>query len=173
MPEFRSVLALPLAVAFAAFLLPVAAHGSCYKPLCCTYPPVQGTTHIESVSPQVALPGVTRVYIEGYCFGDSQGSGSIKLNGEPMTDIVFWTDAEIAFRPLLDATSGNLAVTSSSYGSDSTALEHFHVLCSVLGAKKEALAIGPGNGLKGDLGRPKQLLFCARSVAAQDLFDLA
>jgi hypothetical protein len=63
------------------------------------------------------------VYIQGYCFGDSQGNGSIKLNGELMTDIVFWTDAEIAFRPLLDAVSGNLVVASSSYGSDSTALE--------------------------------------------------
>jgi len=51
------------------------------------------------------------------------GTGSITLNGEPMTDIVFWTDAEIAFRPLLDANSGNLVVNSQSYGSDSTANE--------------------------------------------------
>jgi hypothetical protein len=26
-------------------------------------------------------------------------------------------------------------------------LEHFHLLCSVLGAKKEAFAVGAGNGL--------------------------
>ena len=31
-------------------------------------------------------------------------------------------------------------------------LQHFHLLCSVLGAKKEALAVGGGNGLKGGLG---------------------
>jgi hypothetical protein len=31
-------------------------------------------------------------------------------------------------------------------------LEHFHLLCSVSGATKEALAVGSGNGLKGDLG---------------------
>lgn len=123
MPSYRSASATLLAVAFAAFLFPVAAHATCYEPLCCTYPPIQGTTHIESISPQVALPGVTIVYIEGYCFGDPPAIGSITLNGEAVTDIVFWTDAEIAFRPPLDATSGNLVVTSSSYGSDSTALE--------------------------------------------------
>lgn len=114
MPRFRWVLAPLIVVGFAAFLFPVAAHGSCYQPLCCAYPPVTGTTHIVSVSPQVALPGATVVYIQGYCFGDSQGGGSIKLNGEPMTDIAFWTDAEIAFRPLLDATSGKLEVISQS-----------------------------------------------------------
>lgn len=123
MARLRSMWAPLLVVAFAAFLFPAAACGSCYEPPCCTYPPVQGTTHIESVSPQVALPGVTRVYIEGYCFGDSQGNGSITLNGEVMTDIVFWTDAEIEFIPPDDATSGNLVVTSSSYGSDSTTKE--------------------------------------------------
>jgi hypothetical protein len=65
------------------------------EPLCCTYAPVQGTTHIESVSPQVGLPGVALVYVQGYCFGDTKGIGSIILNCEPMIDIVFWTDAEI------------------------------------------------------------------------------
>jgi hypothetical protein len=34
-------------------------------------------------------------------------------------------------------------------------LEHFHLLCIVLGAKKEAFAIGAGNRVKGALGRPK------------------
>jgi hypothetical protein len=114
MPRFRWVMALLLVVVFAPILLPVPAHATCYEPLCCTYPPVTGTTHIVSVSPQVALPGVTVVYIQGYCFGDTQGTGSITLNGEPMTDIVFWTDAEIAFRPPFDAASGNLVVTSQS-----------------------------------------------------------
>lgn len=84
MARFRSASALLFFLAFAAFLFPLSAHGTCYEPLCCTYPPVTGTTHIESVSPQVALPGVTAVYIQGYCFGDSQGSGSITVNGEPM-----------------------------------------------------------------------------------------
>ena len=84
MARFPSASALLLFLAFAAFLFPLSAQGTCYEPLCCTYPPVTGTTHIESVSPQVALPGVTVVYIQGYCFGDSKGSGSIILNGEPM-----------------------------------------------------------------------------------------
>jgi hypothetical protein len=42
-------------------------------------------------------------------------------------------------------------------------LEHFHLLCSVLGAKKEAFAVGAGNGLKGNLGRQEQLLVRAGS----------
>lgn len=77
--------------------IPVSCGGPRYllPPLCCTYPPVTGTTHIVSVSPQVALPGATVVYIQGYCFGDSKGRGSITFNGEPITDIVFWTDSEI------------------------------------------------------------------------------
>ena len=52
-------------------------------------------------------------------------------------------------------------------------LEHFHLLCSVSGAKKEAFAIGAGNGLKGGFGRPQQVRFRTRSAAAQSLFDLA
>jgi len=52
-------------------------------------------------------------------------------------------------------------------------LDHFHLLCSVSGAKKEAFAIGAGNGVKGGLGRLKQFLFRTRSVAAHGLFDLA
>jgi hypothetical protein len=52
-------------------------------------------------------------------------------------------------------------------------LEYLHLLCSGLGAKKEALAVGCGNGLNGGLGGQKQLLVGAGSVAAQDLFDLA
>ncbi|HET9179353.1 MAG TPA: hypothetical protein VFQ24_13430 [Terriglobia bacterium] len=126
MPRFRSVSAPLLVVAFAAFLFPVAAHATCYEPLCCTLP-VTGTTHIESISPQVALPGVTVVYIKGYCFGDTQGTGSIKLvdpvtgnTQTTITDILFWTDAEIAFRVPFDAISDKLVVNSQSYGSDDT-----------------------------------------------------
>jgi IPT/TIG domain len=114
---FSPVLLVPL-----IFLFSLAARGTCYGPGN-YYPPVQGTTHIESISPQVALPGVTPVFIQGYCFGDGRGSGSITLSGETMTNIVFWTDAEIEFIPPFDATSGNLVVTSSSYGSDSSANE--------------------------------------------------
>ena len=84
MARFPSASALLLFLAFAAFLFPLSAQGTCYEPLCCTYPPVTGTTHIESVSPQVALPGVTVVYIQGDCFGDPQGSGSITLYGKVM-----------------------------------------------------------------------------------------
>lgn len=120
----RVVQTVPFLVALAAFLFPVAARAACYQPGN-SYPPVQGSTHIESISPQVALAGITPVYIQGYCFGDTQGTGGITLNGEvvPATNIVFWTDAEIEFIPPLDSQSGDLVVTSSSYGSDSSADE--------------------------------------------------
>ncbi len=39
-------------------------------------------------------------------------------------------------------------------------------------AKKDALAIGGGERLRGALGRPEQLVFGARSVPAQDLLVL-
>ena len=52
-------------------------------------------------------------------------------------------------------------------------LEHFHLVCSVLGAKKEAFAIGAGNRVEGTIGRPKQFFFRPGSVAAHGLFDLA
>ena len=43
--------------------------------------PQPGFPHIESVSPQVALPDVTVVYIEGCCFGDPPAIESIILYG--------------------------------------------------------------------------------------------
>jgi hypothetical protein len=52
-------------------------------------------------------------------------------------------------------------------------LEHFHLLCSVSGAKKEAFAVCRGNGLEGLFRCPQQLFVGPGSVAAQDLFDLA
>src|ERR1017187_9736915 len=52
-------------------------------------------------------------------------------------------------------------------------LEHLHLSCSVLGAKKEPLAVGGRDGLEGGFGGQKQLLVGTGSVAAQDLFDLA
>ncbi|HEV2386228.1 MAG TPA: IPT/TIG domain-containing protein [Candidatus Acidoferrales bacterium] len=118
----RKPLLLLFPSAMLIFLVSPVALATCHKPGQ-TYPPVQGTTHIESVSPQVGLAGVARVYIQGYCFADGQGTGSVTLNGETVTNIVTWTDAEIEFIPPLDATTGNLVVTSASYGSDSTANE--------------------------------------------------
>jgi len=52
-------------------------------------------------------------------------------------------------------------------------LEHFHLSCSVSGAKKEAFAVCDGNGLEGLFRCPQQLVVAPGSVAAQDLFDLA
>jgi hypothetical protein len=52
-------------------------------------------------------------------------------------------------------------------------LEHFHLLCSVSGAKKEAFAVCDGNGLESLFRCTKQLFVGPGSVAAQDLFDLA
>lgn len=46
MPRFSSLLALLLFLASAVFLFPLTAHATCYEPLCCTYPPIQGSTHI-------------------------------------------------------------------------------------------------------------------------------
>ena len=60
-----------------------------------------------------------------------------------------------------------LALIADYHSERTRSLEHFHLLCSVLGAKKEAFAIGAGNRVKGALGRPQQFLFGARSVAAQ------
>jgi hypothetical protein len=56
---------------------------------------------------------------------------------------------------------------------DVRVLEQFHLLYSVSGAKKEALAVRDGNRLKGGSGRPQELFAGTGSVAAQDLFDLA
>jgi len=52
-------------------------------------------------------------------------------------------------------------------------LEHFHLSCSVSGAKKEAFAVCGGNGLEGLFSCTQQLFVSPGSVAAQDLFDLA
>jgi len=52
-------------------------------------------------------------------------------------------------------------------------LEHFHLLCSVSGAKKEASAVCEGNGLEGLFRCTQQLFVGPGSVAAEDLFDLA
>jgi len=52
-------------------------------------------------------------------------------------------------------------------------LEHFHVSCSVSGAKKEAFAVCDGNRLEGLFRCTQQLFVGPGSVPAQDLFDLA
>ena len=46
-----------------------------------------------------------------------------------------------------------------------SALKHFHLLCSVSSAKKETLAIGGGDGLKGAFRRQEQLGVVAACVA--------
>jgi IPT/TIG domain len=85
---------------------------------CSSYP-----TIIESITPQAAIAGVTKVYVLGTCFGDTQGSGSVTIDGTLVTDILIWSDGEIVFTVPLFATSGNLVVTSDSYGSDTSANE--------------------------------------------------
>lgn len=64
---------------------------------------------------------MTTVYVEGYCFGDS--IGSVTVGGVQVTKFKFWKDYEIAFTLPYNATSGNLVVTSQSYGSDSSEKE--------------------------------------------------
>jgi hypothetical protein len=100
------------------FLLPSAA-SACAEPG--IFPAVPWTTHIESITPQAGIAGITYVYVEGYCFGDSPGS--ITVGGAVVTDIVFWTDYEIEFQLPGNATTGDLVVTASSYGSDDSAKE--------------------------------------------------
>ena len=81
-----------------------------------TYPTV-----IESIEPQAAVAGVTKVYVLGQCFGDNPGA--LTVNGTPVTDFSLWSDGEIVITVPFTATSGNLVVTSSNYGSDSSANE--------------------------------------------------
>ncbi len=79
---------------------------------------------INGVSPQVGIAGITYVYINGYCFGSS--AGTITLNGETMIDVPIWNDAEIEFQLPFDATSGDLVVTTTCCGADSTQIESQH-----------------------------------------------
>jgi hypothetical protein len=109
-------------LALLTFLFPSRA-GSCQMPCYSCYPAPLGTTHIVGISPQVGIAGITYVYVNGYCFGDSQGSGTVTVNGEAMTTITNWSDAEIIFELPFDAQSGDLKVISSSYGSDDSASE--------------------------------------------------
>jgi hypothetical protein len=97
---------------------------ACAEPLTSTYPSVPWTTHIQSITPQVGLAGITEVYVQGYCFGDSVGS--ISIGGVAVTDIKSWADDEIEFVVPWNATTGDLVVTSNStqdYGSDDSASE--------------------------------------------------
>jgi IPT/TIG domain len=84
---------------------------------CSSYPAT-----IESITPQAGIAGVTQVYVLGTCFGDSQGTGSVKINGTP-ADVSTWSDGEIVFTVPVTATTGNLVVTSDSDGYDSSAKE--------------------------------------------------
>ena len=52
-------------------------------------------------------------------------------------------------------------------------IEHFHKSCSVFGVKKEALAVGGGNGLQGSVAGLEQFTVRTGSLAAQDLLYLA
>src|SRR6266581_4266022 len=53
------------------------------------------------------------------------------------------------------------------------ALEQFHKSYSELSAKKEAVAVGDGNGLEGDFAGQEQGVFRTGSKAAQGLLDFA
>ncbi len=52
-------------------------------------------------------------------------------------------------------------------------LKRFRLSCTVPSGKKEVFAVGDGKGLEGVFCRPEQLFVGSRSVAAEDLFDLA
>jgi len=84
---------------------------------CSSYP-----TTIESITPQAGIAGVTQVYVLGTCFGDTQGTGSVTVDGKP-ADVSVWSDGEIVFTVPVTATTGHLVVTSNSNGYDSSALE--------------------------------------------------
>ena len=76
-----------------------------------------------------------------------------------------------ASRSLVQST--HLASQPNCTRGRSSRLENIHLLCSVSGAKKEAFAVGDGNGLEGLFRCAQQLFVAPGSVAAQDLFDLA
>lgn len=78
-------------------------------------------TIIESIEPQAAIAGVTKVYVLGQCFGDDPGT--LTINGTAVTNFILWSDGEIVFTVPFTATTGNLVVASSSHGSDSSANE--------------------------------------------------
>lgn len=84
---------------------------------CSSYP-----TTIESITPQAGIAGVTQVYVLGTCFGDTQGTGTVTINGT-QAEVSLWSDGEIVFTVPFTATTGHLVVTSNSNGYDSSALE--------------------------------------------------
>lgn len=104
----------------AAVVLALALFPRLCQAFCCP----QCSTTIESISPQVAIAGVTRVYVLGSCFGDTQGSGSVTINGTsvPAANFLFWADGELAFTVPFTASSGPLVITSGN-GSDSSTNE--------------------------------------------------
>jgi hypothetical protein len=71
---------------------------------------------------------------------------------------------------VIPSAARNLSAVSADWHEG---LEHFHKSCSVFGVKKEAFAVGSGNGSEGSLGGEKQFAFRAGSLAAEDFFDLA
>lgn len=79
------------------------------------------TTHIQTITPEAGIAGITPVYVEGYCFGNTKDK--ITVGGHAVTDIISWTDYQIEFVLPADATTGNLVVTSQSYGYDSSLKE--------------------------------------------------
>ncbi len=118
-----------LTVCFALFLTPLlpSAARACAEPG--SYPDVTWTTHIQSITPQTGIAGMTDVYVEGYCFGktygNSSGLGFVSLGGVrvPAENVRQWTDYEIQFILPFDATTGDLVVTSSNYGHDDSETE--------------------------------------------------
>lgn len=103
------------------YLLPPAAHACCPPTISICTSSTTWTTHIQSITPQVGIAGVTEVYVQGYCFGDS--IGSITIGGVAVTKINSWSDYEIEFVVPYNAKTGDLVVTSQSYGSDDSLLE--------------------------------------------------
>jgi hypothetical protein len=90
----------------------------------CWVPDGAGTT-IFSITPQAGIAGVTRVYIIGTCFGDSQGTGGVSIGGVqvPASSIFLWSDGEIGLVIPFTAQTGALEVDSQNSGSDTSTNE--------------------------------------------------
>lgn len=78
-------------------------------------------THIITYSPQAGIPGVTRIYIKGACFGATQGLGSVTVGGAtvPASGILVWSGGEIVVVVPDTAQTGDIEV-DTQYGSDTS-----------------------------------------------------
>ena len=82
---------------------------------------VSAGPYIEYMSPNPAVPGAT-VTLNGVSFGASQGTSTLQLGSEEMTEIASWTDTEIKFTLPATAESDKVKVTVGDVASNEVEL---------------------------------------------------